>query len=178
MTPGTPTECRHDLIADFFQLVEVVADDLHRVLSLHARENLQDVVANDLGEVPIHARHRLVELGADFGDQFGLGAGALATQPSVTVDFGRPLGLRLERHEELGAVEASRIDARIGSPQLANDRFDLGVLTQDGAGQPGLLGILIERNADRKDAANPDVPFFQRRNELASQVRQQQDRKS
>ena len=160
-----------DLIPDFFQLVEIGAHDLDRVLSLHAREHFQHVIANHLRKVPVDAGYGFVELGAHRRHELRLGARPLSapqvTPPARSVDNGWPIGLRLQRHEKLGAVKAGRVDAGIGPSELAHDRFDFWIVSHDGAGDPRLIGGLLQRDADGKDAADPDVPFFERRNEFA-----------
>ena len=85
---------------------------------------------------------RFVQLGAHFGDQFGLGARrSLAPNqppagPSTSAGHSR---CGFERHEELGTVEAGRIDAgsRAG-PVWQTTELDLGILAHDGPGEPRL----------------------------------------
>ena len=92
--------------------------------------------------------------------------------PAGLGDGGRPILERLQGHEKLGAVEAGRIDARIGPAELADDQLDFGILAHDRAGQPRFFGVLLQRNADRENAANPKMALFQGRHEFASQERQ------
>src|SRR5207245_6322391 len=61
-----------DLIGQAFELLEVWANDLHRVVSLDPGEALHDVIADVLREVPIHADNGSLELLVHFLHQFRL----------------------------------------------------------------------------------------------------------
>ena len=78
---------------------------------------------------------------------------------------------RLERHEELRVEEAGRVAAVVGAAVLRHDGDDFGVTQQDGADLVDRRHAGFERNRRRHGRADPQVPLFQRRQELAAEPR-------
>ena len=113
-----------------------------------------------------------------FLDQFFLGARAHAAEPGpparLRLTVG-PIVVRLERHEELGVVEArwGRCRRRAGRSAQTTDSIS-GIFAHDGPRTASaLFDGFVQRNVDRKRAADPEVALFQLGHELAAQQRQQ-----
>ena len=103
-----------DLVLDRFrqplELGQIAAEDLHRVLALHAGDGFLDVVLDVLREVEVDADELALELLAHLLDHFVLGQSL------------RPFLERLQRHEEFGDERAVRIGAVLAAALLGNDR--------------------------------------------------------
>ncbi len=86
----------------------------------------------------------------------------------VLFDQERPVFLRPQRHEVFAVVEAGRVGAVVGPAELGDDRLHLGVGGHDGPRLPGDLDLALQRDVERRGAANPQVAFFQLGHELAA----------
>ena len=97
--PGIVRSMFLTLVGQLFQLVEVGAEDLDRVVALDAGERLHDVVADVLREVPVDAGQLPRQLGVHLLDQLVLGACAVCRREAwrrqpVLLDDLRPVASR------------------------------------------------------------------------------------
>ena len=113
--PGTVAITSLILSAVLLQHLQIVAEQLDRVLALHAGRRLLDVVLDVLGEVEVDAGECRLQL-------VGHVVGQL-----LLVDAGRPGVEWLQRHEELGVEEAGRVGAVIRPAVLRDDGDHLGI---------------------------------------------------
>ena len=104
--PGTRLQHLADLVGRCREHVEVVAEELDRVLALDAGGRLLDVVLDVLREVEVDTRKLLRK-----------GRGQLLRE-FFLVDPGRPAVGGLEGYEEFRIEESGRIGAVIGPAML------------------------------------------------------------
>jgi hypothetical protein len=103
----------------------------------------------------------LVELAAQFFDQLGL------------VHTGGPRIVRLQCQEELVAVRAIRIGARIVTAGLGRNELNLRVLLDNVSDLTCDLRRLVQRDARRQHRADPDDAFIEIRQEFDTQCARQ-----
>ena len=105
---------RLDLFRGLGERHQIVAEQLDRVLALHAGHRLGDVILQILREVELDAG----EFGLQLRQQF---RGDL-----ILVMRARPLADRLERRKEFGIEQSGRVGAVVGPALLRHHRFHLG----------------------------------------------------
>ena len=114
MTPGTVANTAFDLVGGVGQRLQIVAEQLDRVLAFDAGDRLGDVVLQILREVELDAG----ELGLQLLQHF-----RWSTCPCP---YPRAIrSTRLERREELRIEEAGGVGAVVGPAMLRDDRLDL-----------------------------------------------------
>ena len=113
VTPRTEASTDLILAAVSVDDLEVVAEQLDRVLALHAGHRLGDVVLQILREVEFDARKFRLQLRQHLVGQ------------TFLVDLRRHSLSRLERREELGVEEAGGVGAVVRPAVLRDDRFHL-----------------------------------------------------
>jgi hypothetical protein len=87
-----------------FQLAEIAAEDLDRILALHARDRLLDIVLDVLGEIEVHPDEFAPQVLAHLLDQVRLGHAP------------RPFLARFQRYEEFRHERAVGIGAVVAAP--------------------------------------------------------------
>ena len=106
-------------------------------------------------------------------------AGDLARPDLVAQDRDRLVPPLLHRDQggvELEVEKAGDVGAVVGPADLRHHALDLGDRA-DHLAEPGRHPRrLLKRHRPRQDAADPEVPFLQRRHELAAQLGNQRDR--
>ncbi len=137
--------------------LEVVAEQLDRILTLHAGDGLGDVVLQILREIELDAW------------KFGLQRLEHLVGEAVLVEIGAPLAYRLERHEKLGVEEAGGIGAVIRPAVLRDDRLHLREARDDPAHPVDVAVALLQRDGRRQRGANPEIALFELGQELESQ---------
>jgi hypothetical protein len=141
---------------------QIAAEDFHRVGALHARQRLLEVVLDVLREVVGRARHLVLEFLVELLDQLFLGVAR------------RPLIERLERREHLDIGERRCIAAVVGPAVLGDRGDDLRMAEQDFAQLLGRRRPRHQPGRRRQLDADPQVAFFQVRQELAAEPGRQQ----
>ena len=149
---GDPRHRLHhllDLAGSLFDCVEIVAVQLDRVLALHTRGRLFDIVLDVLREVEIDpgkfGRQRIIDL-----------LGQL-----LLVDTFGPGVERLQRYVEFGIEEAGGIGPVVGPPELRDDRYDFGKAPDDLPHAVDVGGRLLERDRRRQRGADPQIAFLE-----------------
>src|SRR4029077_10255186 len=85
---------------------------------------------------------------------------------------------RLERHKEFGIEEAGGIGSVIGSSIFRDDRYRLRKSLDDAAHSIDIAVCLLERDGGREGRAYPQVSFLELGQELQTERRQRDCRKS
>ena len=140
---------RFDLIRRLLDCIEVVAVDLDRVLPLHARRSLFDVVFDVLRKFEGDPGEWGRQIIADLLGQLFLGQVA------------RPFACGFQRHIEFGVVEPGGVGAIVRPAQLADHGFHLGIFHQDVADAVGVPLRLFQTDRRRQRRADPEIAFFQ-----------------
>src|SRR5262249_1367784 len=145
-----------DLRGNLFQRREIAANDLDRIGTLNARQTFFDIVLDVLREVEGDARELVRELLLQ-----------LFYQPLFRHTSG-PLVRRLERREELGIEETCRIAAIVRTAMLRDDGDDFRAAAKNLADTVDHRHARFERDRRRHRSANPEIAFFEARQELAA----------
>ena len=145
---------RLDLVGGVGQRLQVVAEQLDRVLALHAGYGFGDVVLQILREVELDARKFLLQLRQQFRRQV------------VLVLALRPLLGRLQRREELGVEEARGVGAVVGAAVLGHHRFHFRQFRDQLAHLVDVGVALLQRDRRRQGRADPEVALLELRQEF------------
>src|SRR5262249_44830343 len=145
------------LVRRALERLEIVAEELHRVLALHARCRLFDVVLDVLREIEL-----------DAWELIGKRVRDLRRQPFF-VDAPRPGIERPQRDEEFGIEETGRVGAVVWTAVLRDDGRDLRETLDDAPHAIDGFVALLERDRGRHGRANPEIAFLELRQELKAE---------
>ena len=162
---GDAPDLRHlvlNLKGQVFQNVLVVADDLDRVGAFDAGKCLLDIVLDVLGKVEAHPRQFIGKFVLDLSNQLVFG------------EASRPFVIRLERHEQFDIGERRSIAAVVGPAVLGNDVEHFGMTKQDLAHLRRRRLARLQSHRRRHRCPDPQIAFFQCRQELAAKPRRQE----
>ena len=147
-----------DLFAEIPQRVEVVAVDQHRDVGLHARHEFVDPHLDRLAEAEVGARHR---------------GGQRCRHPLhelIPCHAGRPLGMRLEHHPDVGLLHAHDVVGDLWPAGLAEDRLHLGKLAER-LFDPGRdRHRILQRGTGQTVDLDEQIAFVEPRHELGAKV--------
>ena len=146
-----------NLIGEASQLVEVLSEQLQRILAFHAGHRFFDVVLNGLRKIEVDAGVA-GEVLLNGADQFIF----------VFVELGTPLCGRFKVGQELGIVEGADVGAVVRASHLRDHLSNLRIAAQDSANAIGDIRRLLEGDVLLHGGADPEIALFQRRHELAA----------
>ncbi len=147
-------ELRLDLVGRIGERLQIVAEQLDRILAFDAGHRLGDIVLQILREIELDAGEARLQLAEKVRREIVLGHSL------------GPLRHRLERREEFGIEEAGRVGAVVGTAVLRHHGVDLGEFADESADLVDVAVALLERDGRRHGGADPQVAFLELGQEL------------
>jgi hypothetical protein len=164
---GDPSHLGHrrfDLGGGPFKDLEVVAVQLDRILALHARGGLLDVILDVLGKIEIDARKFRFEPPLDLIGELHL------------VRTRRPAREGPQRHKEFGVEESGRVGSVVRPAMLGNDRGNLRIAFDQPPHAVDVAITLLEGDRRRHGRPDPKIALLEMRQKFRTEAEARRER--